>query len=159
MTVLLYGDTIRYPALRHEVPLAILDPFLFADHEGRALILTSSLETSRIATALPEAELLTFDELGLYELVADGVPRDQAELDTLVAALERWRIDAAVVAPDLPVAVADRLRAGGVALTVDGGAIQARRRRQVAGGARGHPPRPARSRGGHCGRREAHPRR
>ena len=31
MTVLLYGDTIRYPALRHEVPLAIMDPFLFAD--------------------------------------------------------------------------------------------------------------------------------
>ena len=88
MTVLLYGDTIRYPALRHEVPLAIMDPFLFADHEGRALVLTSSLETSRIATALPEAELLTFDELGLYELVADGVPRAQAELDD--AGARRW---------------------------------------------------------------------
>ena len=56
------------------------------------------------------------------------MPRDQAELDTLVAALERWRIDAAVVAPDLPVAVADRLRAEASRVTVDGGAIQARRR-------------------------------
>jgi len=28
-TILLYGDTIRYPSVRHEVPLAIIDPLLF----------------------------------------------------------------------------------------------------------------------------------
>ena len=65
-TILLYGDTIRYPALRHEVPLEIIDPLLLAVRNGRASILTSSLEAARIADALPDAELILLDELGFY---------------------------------------------------------------------------------------------
>ena len=37
--ILIYGDTIRTPELRHEVPVAIPDPFLYAekgDGSGRA---------------------------------------------------------------------------------------------------------------------------
>ena len=33
-TFLLYGDTIRYPAIRHEVALEIMDPFLFVARDG-----------------------------------------------------------------------------------------------------------------------------
>ena len=33
-----------HPALRHEVPLAIVDPFLFVAHDGRRRVLTSVLE-------------------------------------------------------------------------------------------------------------------
>ncbi len=128
MTTLLYGDSIRYPALRHEVPLAIIDPFLFVEREGRAYVLTSPLEASRIATARPDAVLQTADKLGLYELVEGGMPREEAELETLLRALAEWEIDDVVVPPDLPVAVADRLREAGIAVTVDGGAIAARRR-------------------------------
>ena len=32
--VLIYGDTIRSPELRHEVPVAIGDPFLYAERDG-----------------------------------------------------------------------------------------------------------------------------
>ena len=56
------------------------------------------------------------------------MPRDQAELETVVRALRRWGIEDAVVPADLPVAVADRLRAEGIAVTVDGPAVEARRR-------------------------------
>ena len=72
MTVLLYGDTVRNPALRHEVPLAIVDPFLFVERDGRPLVLTSSLEASRIAAVLPGAEVLVFDQLGFFELLEEG---------------------------------------------------------------------------------------
>ena len=125
---LLYGDTIRYPAVRHEVPLEIVDPLLVVARDGRPLVLASSLETGRIAEVLPGAELVTFDELGLFELIEEGMPRDQAELETVVRALRRWEIEDAVVPADLPVAVADRLRAEGIGLTVDGPAVEARRR-------------------------------
>ncbi|MFL5826935.1 MAG: M24 family metallopeptidase [Thermoleophilaceae bacterium] len=127
-TILLYGDTIRNAALRHEVPLEILDPFLFVERDGRPLLLVNTLERARIEAALPAAELLLTDELGIYELVKGGMPRDEADREVVVRALERWKIDGAVVAPDLPVALADRLRDAGVSLRIDLRAIEARRR-------------------------------
>ena len=128
MTVLLYGDTARYASLRHEVPLDIIDPFLFVARNGDAYVLTNQLEAERIAKALPEAHLLGIDELGLYELVSEGMPRDEAELEVAVRALRRWGVEEAVVPPDLPVAIADRLRGEGIRLEVDGRAVSSRRR-------------------------------
>jgi Xaa-Pro aminopeptidase len=127
-TILLYGDTIRYPSMRHEVPLEILDAFLFVAREGDTFVMTSSLEATRIARVLPEAELITTAELGFYELAEQGMSGDEAELETAVRALRRWGIEEAVVAPDLPVAVADRLRGEGIAIEVDGRAVSERRR-------------------------------
>jgi Xaa-Pro aminopeptidase len=131
-TILLYGDTIRYPALRHEVPLEIIDPFLFVARDGQALVLTNSLEAERISKVLPDAELLVIDELGFYELIQDGMPRDQAELETVSRAAERWGIRDAVVPADLPVAVADRLRDAGVRIDVDARTVEGRRRVKTA---------------------------
>jgi Xaa-Pro aminopeptidase len=127
-TILLYGDTIRYPAVRHEVPLEIVDPLLVAVDEGRTAILTSSLEAARLAEALPAAQLLLVDELGFYELLAEGAPRDDAELEVALRAVRRWGIESAVVPGDLPVALADRLREDGVEVQVDAKAVESRRR-------------------------------
>ncbi|HEY6775264.1 MAG TPA: M24 family metallopeptidase [Thermoleophilaceae bacterium] len=127
-TILLYGDTIRYPALRHEVPLEIMDPFLFVARDGQALVLTNSLEAERISRVLPDAELLVIDELGFYELLGDGMPRDEAELETATRAVRRWGIRDAAVAADLPVALADRLRDAGIRVEVDAGTVGGRRR-------------------------------
>jgi Xaa-Pro aminopeptidase len=128
VTILLYGDTVRYPSLRHEVPLEIIDPFLFAARNGETFVLTNPLEAERIAKALPDARLVGIDELGLYELVQEGMPRDDAELEVAVRALRQWGIEEAVVSPDMPVAVADRLRGEGIRLEVDAQAMQSRRR-------------------------------
>ena len=127
-TILLYGDTIRYPALRHEVPLEIMDPLLFVARDGRALVMTSQLEAARISRALPDAEVVTTAELGFYDLVDEGMSANAAELETAVRALRSWEIEGAVVPPDLPVAVADRLRAEGIAVDVDGPTVDERRR-------------------------------
>ena len=127
-TILLYGDTIRYPSLRHEVPLEIMDAFLYVSNDDRPHVMTSSLEAKRITDAIPGVELLRFDELGLYELVKDGMPRDEAERETVIRALERGGIERATVAADMPVAVADRIREAGIDITVDGHAVDDRRR-------------------------------
>ena len=126
--ILLFGDTIRNPALRHEVPLEIMDRFLFVARDDRRYVMTSVLESERVARALPDAELATTAELGFFEFVDEGMSGDEAELETAVRALHRWGIQTAVVPPDLPVALADRLRADGTAIEVDGRTIDARRR-------------------------------
>jgi Xaa-Pro aminopeptidase len=131
-TVLLYGDTIRYPSLRHEVPLEIIDPFLFVARDEDTFVLSNSLEAERIARALPQANMLGTDQLGLYELVAEGMPLEEAELATAIRALRTWGIEQAVVPRDLPVAIADGIRAAGIEIEVDGPAVEQRRRIKTA---------------------------
>jgi hypothetical protein len=52
--LLLYGDTEHSAAMRHEVPIAILDPFLYASDQDRAWIMCSGLERRRVADCRPE---------------------------------------------------------------------------------------------------------
>jgi Xaa-Pro aminopeptidase len=130
--LLIYGDTERSAALRHEVPLAIGDPFLFIQNGGAPTILTNVLESERIARVLPDADLLLSNELGMLDLIRDGMPRYEAELETVARAVREAGVTAAVVPPDLPVAVADKLRAEGVDLTVDHATFDRRRRTKTA---------------------------
>ncbi len=124
----MYGATTRYAALRHEVPLEIVDPLLFAERDGSALVLTSALERARILEVLPGAHVLVAEELGFFELLEEGMSIDDADAEVVTRALRLWEIRDALVPPDFPVALADRLRGDGVALTVDAPMIDARRR-------------------------------
>ena len=126
--VLIYGDTERSPALRHEVPLGIGDPFLYAETDGRRLVLTNMLERDRIARAAPDVELVLQDELGRDELIAAGMPRPEIELELCARLCARLDLRTATVPPELPVALADRLRADGVEVRPDGEEFERRRR-------------------------------
>jgi Xaa-Pro aminopeptidase len=130
--LLIYGDTERSATLRHEVPVAIGDPFLFVQNDGAPLIVTNALERERIARAVPDAELVLMNELGFFDLIHGGMARDEAELEVVSRAVARAGVREASVPPELPVAVADRLRADGIELTVDGHAFEARRRSKNA---------------------------
>jgi Xaa-Pro aminopeptidase len=125
--LLLFSDSERAPAMRHEVPVAIGDPFLFVDQAGRRVILTSSLERDRIAAVLPDAELLDFFDFGYRELAQKHAPA-QAERIVVARVLEHLGIREAVVPGDFPVGLADVLRGRGVAITVDDARFAARRR-------------------------------
>jgi Xaa-Pro aminopeptidase len=127
-TLLLYGGTETSPAMRHEVPLAIGDPFLFADIDGRQAVLTNSLERARIAAVLPDAELLDFFALGMRELAEQGYTRRQSEHEVVARAVAQLGIVEAVVPWDFPAAIADRLRAAGVTITIDDAFVEGRRR-------------------------------
>jgi len=126
--VLIYADTERSATLRHEIPLAIGDPFLYVEADGRRVVLTNSLERDRLARAVPDLELVLGDELGLDDLVAEGMPRHEIDLELAARLCRRVDLRTAVVPPELPVVLADRLRADGIELRPDHAAFEARRR-------------------------------
>ncbi len=126
--LLLFGDTERSPAIRHEVPISTGDPLMFAEVDGRAIVLTSWLERDRIALALPNAELLDFYDFGLRELIDEGRSSDEALREVAVRAVKKLGIANAIVPGAFPLAVADQLRANGVELIVDDASVQLRRR-------------------------------
>ena len=130
--VLLYGDTERSAALRHEIPIAIGDPVLYAEVDGRAFIEASPLERDRLAAACPHAELVDDAELGLYELRGSGMSRDEVVLELTSRAVKSIGISEAIVDFDFPLGLAERLRADGMKLTVDDAAIKQRRRAKTA---------------------------
>ena len=126
--LLLYGDTVRAPALRHEIPIAIIDPVLFAEVDGRRHVLTSYLERDRIKRTLPDAELLDYVELGYRKLVQQGMSMLEAGREVEARAVQEIGIKEAIVPGDFPLALGDRLREDGVVLTVDDAAVGLRRR-------------------------------
>ncbi len=126
--VLLYGDTERGASLRHEVPISIGDPFLYAEVGGRTYIMASTLERERLTAARPDAELLDIDELGFHELVRSGLSREEVFTELVARTAARTGVREAIVDYEFALGVAERLRADGITLTVDDGAIKARRR-------------------------------
>ena len=129
---LIYGDTLRSAAMRHEVPLGIGDPFLYLESDGRHVVVTNALEDDRIAQAAPELERLLMDELGLDELIAQGLTREVVYREVFARAVQRVGIGAATVPPEFPLALADRLREQGVELRPDDEEFDRRRRRKTA---------------------------
>jgi Xaa-Pro aminopeptidase len=130
--VLIFGDTTRTPAMRHELPLVVGDPFLYLEVDGRRAVVTNPLEVDRIAKAAPDVERMLMNELGMDELIAEGRPRHEVEREVCVRAVTQLGISSAVVPPEFPVALADRLRAEGVELTPDDDEFERRRRQKTA---------------------------
>ena len=132
MGVLVFGDSETSPTLRHEVPLAIGDPFLYLEAEGRRVVVTNALEDSRIARAAPDLERLLVDAFGRDDLIAEGRSRAEVEREVCVRAIAAVGIAEAAVPPEFPLALADRLRTAGVVLIVDEQLFVDRRRRKTA---------------------------
>jgi Xaa-Pro aminopeptidase len=130
--LLLFGDTERSAALRHEIPLAIIGSLLFAEVDGRGTVLTSWLERDRVVAALPDAEVLDFFDFGWKELVDGGSSWAEADRETVAKVVRHVGIDEAIVPGDFPLALGDRLRADGIVLTIDDEAVELRRRAKSA---------------------------
>ncbi len=131
MNVLIYGDTETSPTLRHEVPLAIGDSFLYLEADGRRAVLTNALEEGRIARAAPELERLLGDAFGRDELIAAGHPWWAIDQEVCVRAVASLDIREAAVPPNFPMALADRLRADGIELQAAGALFAQRRRHKT----------------------------
>ncbi|WP_320672335.1 M24 family metallopeptidase [Patulibacter defluvii] len=130
--VLIYADSERTPELRHEIPAAVGDPFLYGEREGRPFAVVSALDAGTIGRARPDLELLPIERYGVDELLAAGVPRWQVYVEaSLRAAREQGIVEAAVPAA-FPLAVADYFRAGGLGLNVDPELFDERRRTKSA---------------------------
>lgn len=131
MDVLIYGDCETSPALRHEVPVSIGDPFLYLEHDGRRVVVTNTLEEDRIASAVPEVERLLVEALGRDELIAAGHTVLEIEQELCRRAAAAISVRSAAVPPEFPLAIADSLRESGVTLTADETLFSERRRRKT----------------------------
>lgn len=130
--LLLHGNTEHSAALRHELPIAIIDPILFAEVDGRRYVLTSHLEADRVKRALPDAELLDYIRLGFRDFVQQGMSWAEAGRETEARAVKEIGLDEAMVPGDFPLGLGDLLRRDGVVLTVDDAAVDQRRRAKSA---------------------------
>ena len=134
--VLIYADSFRSADMRHAVPLAVPDAFLYAEHGGGRHVFCSSMEAGRLRE-LGLFEVHPHEELGMDELVASGLAPGEIDAQLGLRAVGSLGIERAGVPGNFPVWLADRLRAAGVELDVDQELFDDRRRSktdaQIAG--------------------------
>jgi len=126
--VLIHADTLRAPELRHEVPVAVPDAFLYVERDGRRVAIVSALEMERISAA--GIDCLPPERFGVDELLASGMPEHEAELEVYLRAVRELELTSALVPPSFPLELADNLRAHGLELQVDRALFEDRRRRK-----------------------------
>jgi Xaa-Pro aminopeptidase len=126
--VLIYGDTVTSPDLRHEVPLVVPDAFLYLERDGRRAVAIHSLEIPRVRAEAPGLEIIPIASLGQDELYAAGKQEPELTLELVRRACREVGITSAAVPPAFPVETADFLRANGVELGVDRELFANRRR-------------------------------
>jgi len=125
--ILIFGDTIRSPELRHEVPLPVPDPFLYVEHNGSRTVVISSLEVVRIRE-LEGVEVIPHEEVGEHELIEQGVPREEIPIQASLRACQKLGVRQAVAPPTFPLEFADLLRSNGIEVTADRHFFAGRRR-------------------------------
>jgi Xaa-Pro aminopeptidase len=125
--VLIYADSIRSPELRHEVPLAAPDPFIYVELNGSRHVYASSIELPRLVE-FAELEVFSYVELGVDELVAQKLGQHERERELVLRACRHAGVEDVVTPASFPLDVADHLRANGIELHPDGKLFDLRRR-------------------------------
>jgi Xaa-Pro aminopeptidase len=125
--LLIYGDTLRSPELRHEVPVPVPDPFLYVERNGSRYVFVGSLEVPRMQ-GLDGIQAIPLEEIGLDDLIAKGLGAHERERALVLAACERVGLREANAPWTFPLYVADHLRENGVGLSVAGEVFDERRR-------------------------------
>jgi Xaa-Pro aminopeptidase len=130
--VLLIGDTLRSPELRHEVPLGIGDVFFYLEVGGARHTYISAMEAQRLTRLGLDLTVHPLEEVGRDELVAKGLPLQEILFECAARACAHAGLTAAAVPISFPAGYADRLRRDGLELAVDQGLFDERRRVKTA---------------------------
>jgi Xaa-Pro aminopeptidase len=131
-TVLIYGDTVRSPELRHEIAHSVTDAFLYVEHGGSRYAIVRSLEVERMAE-VPDLQPLPFEAFGFDELTAEGGDAEAAMLEVMARGCAEIGVRQAVVPAAFALSVAERLAASGIELRVDQPLFNRRRRIKSVG--------------------------
>src|SRR5947199_3743535 len=99
--VLMYADTYRSPELRHEVPIGIPDPFLYAEQDGTKHIAIGAMEIPRLSE-LGLFELHPAEEYGSDELVRSGLSYSGVRQEVVLRAVQAPGIANAAVPETFP---------------------------------------------------------
>lgn len=129
--VLIFGDTERHPELRHEIPVAIGDPFLYAETGGRRVAVVWSIEGDRIAAVDASIEIVPSETFPSDDLIEAGVDLYDIGPALSVRQVESLGITRAVVPARFPLRQADALRDAGIELVPDQRFFDDRRRRKT----------------------------
>ncbi len=125
---LILGDTLQMPELRHEVPLMIPDPFVYAEVDGRRVVAIWSMEATRIDALGSDLETHPLEEFGVDELLRKRLDPYTLESELTLRVARGLGIESAVVPRSFPLGAGDELRGIGIELTVDQRHFDERRR-------------------------------
>jgi Xaa-Pro aminopeptidase len=123
----MFADTVRSPELRHEVPVAVPDPFVYVERNGSRYVFVGSLEIPRIEE-IDGLKAVPLEELGIDELYATGIPWYEAERELLLRACRKIGLEEAVTPRHFPLDAADYLRENGISVKAEGTIFDQRRR-------------------------------
>lgn len=126
--VLIIGDTERMADLRHAVPVAIGDPFVYAEVGGEPLIAIFNFEIDRIRAVGLEADMRPMERYKPEELARLGLDTYSYRNELYLRVVRDFGLERAVVPRCFPLGVADHLRANGIELEVDQRFFDDRRR-------------------------------
>jgi Xaa-Pro aminopeptidase len=130
--ILIVGDTHTTPELRHEIPVDIIDAFLYAEVGARRVSIVWSIEGDRIAAVDPSIEIVHSETFPTDHLIRAGVDHYDLAPTNTVRMVESLGLRRAHVPREFPLQHADALRAAGVELVPDQRLFDDRRRRKTA---------------------------
>jgi Xaa-Pro aminopeptidase len=125
--IVIFADSRRSATMRHAVPVSIGDPFLYAEVGGKRHVVVRSHEVPHVSR-LDAVEVHSWEAFGLDQLVSDGIEREQATRQLAADVLQSLDVTQAVVPPDFPFDVANRIQATGIDLEVNRELFVERRR-------------------------------
>ena len=125
--VLIFGDTVRSPELRHEIPVSVPDPFVYVERNGTRTAFVGSLEIPRLA-GVDGLDTVPFEELGLDELIGRGLSWHAMTPELVLRACRRASVESAFTPRDFPLELADYLRANEIEVEAKGELFDERRR-------------------------------
>jgi Xaa-Pro aminopeptidase len=129
--VLIVGDTHRSAELRHEIPVEIIDTFLYAEVDGRRVTIVWSIEGDRIAVADPTIEIIHSETFPIDDLVRDGVDFYAIAPTNILRQVQSLGLTRAHVPGEFPLRYAETLGAAGIDLVVDQRLFDDRRRHKT----------------------------
>jgi Xaa-Pro aminopeptidase len=121
--VLVIGDPLSSPDMRHHVPVLVPDPILYVEHDRGKTVFVRAVDAVLLAQ-LDDVELVLFEDLGLpgagvrYEMLGE----------LAVRACRTLGVSSARTPGRFPVAVADALRTANVSVDPDEEFFATRRR-------------------------------
>jgi Xaa-Pro aminopeptidase len=116
--VLIFADSVVSPEMRHEVPVLVPDPFLYAEKDGERYVVSAAFEVDRVKEVGIDAS--PWEHYGYDELIETGMPREEIVWKHVnLNACRKLGITDAVVPRSFPTLTADHLRENGITLEPD----------------------------------------
>jgi Xaa-Pro aminopeptidase len=130
--VLIHGESVDHGDQLVSSRFLAGDPFVYIEIGGRRLLAVGDFEVERARRESGADEVWGYRDLNVGELFAEGRGSREVETELVLRAVRRAGLDHATVPGWFPLATAEHLRAGGVAIEIDDDLFERRRRTKDA---------------------------